>query len=123
MNIGIQREIRHGMVFSADYLRNIETRSLLGIDVNHVGDVGHFDATAATAAITDTNAAFGCPPGSAGINCAILAGAGIADYADHFDGFRTAHKETPSQWVLAAEELPCAIAQDHLVFVESKLHQ
>jgi hypothetical protein len=62
MNVGIQREIRHGMVFSADYLRNIETRSLLGIDVNHVGDVSHFNAAAAAAAIADTLAA--CGPGS-----------------------------------------------------------
>ena len=83
MNIGIQRELRSGMVFSADYLRNIETRSLLGIDVNHVGDVSHFDQTAAVAAITDTNASFGCPAGAAGIDCAIAAGAGIADYADN----------------------------------------
>src|SRR4029077_7114782 len=37
INIGIQREIRKGMVFSADFLRNVETRSLLGIDVNHDG--------------------------------------------------------------------------------------
>jgi hypothetical protein len=28
INFGIQRELRHGMVFSADYLRNIETRNL-----------------------------------------------------------------------------------------------
>ena len=38
MNFGIQREILRGMIFSADYLRNVETRSLLGIDINHVGD-------------------------------------------------------------------------------------
>jgi hypothetical protein len=83
MNIGIQREIRHGMVFSADYLRNIETRTLLGIDVNHVGDVSHFDQAAATAAINDTNASFGCGPGLAGIDCAIAAKADIAAYADN----------------------------------------
>jgi hypothetical protein len=28
INFGIQRELRHGMVFSANYLRNIETRNL-----------------------------------------------------------------------------------------------
>jgi len=83
MNIGIQREIRHGMVFSADFLRNIETRSLLGIDINHVGSVANFNATAASTAIDATNAHFGCGTGSAGIDCAILAGAGIGDYADN----------------------------------------
>lgn len=80
INFGIQREIRHGMVFSADYLRNIETHSLLGIDVNKVGDISTFNLAGATQAITDTNANFGCPAGSAGVDCAITAGATIDDY-------------------------------------------
>jgi hypothetical protein len=86
MNIGIQREIRHGMVFSADYLRNIETRSLLAIDVNKVGDISTFNLAGATQAITDTNAAFGCPAGPGGVDCAISGvnnggvGATIDDY-------------------------------------------
>jgi hypothetical protein len=54
INLGIQREIRHGMVLSADYLRNIETRTLLGIDVNKVGDVSTFSLPGATAAIAAT---------------------------------------------------------------------
>src|SRR5262249_21904134 len=45
MNVGIQREIRPGMVFTADYLRNVSTHTLLGVDVNDVGDVRFFDAT------------------------------------------------------------------------------
>jgi len=88
MNIGIQREIRHGMVFSADYLRNIETKSLLGIDINHVGDVSHFNRAAAAAAILATNQSFGCNlPGAAGVQCVVnnLAtnGASIADYSNN----------------------------------------
>ena len=31
MNFGFQREIRHGMVFTADFLRNVETHGLLGV--------------------------------------------------------------------------------------------
>jgi hypothetical protein len=83
MNIGIQRGIRPGMVFSADYLRNIETRTLLGVDINHDGDVRNFNRAAAQAAISDTNNSFGCGTGidSASIDCAIAAGAGMADYA------------------------------------------
>jgi hypothetical protein len=54
MNFGIQREIHRGMIFSADYLRNVETRSLLGIDINHVGDVSHFNLGNAQAAIANT---------------------------------------------------------------------
>ncbi len=83
INFGIQREIRHGMVLSADYLRNIETRTLLGIDVNKVGDVSTFSLPGAQAAISATNNAFGCGPGfdSGSTNCAILAGASMVDYA------------------------------------------
>jgi len=34
MNIGVQREIRPGMVFSADFVRNVATHYLLGVDEN-----------------------------------------------------------------------------------------
>jgi hypothetical protein len=72
INAGIQREIRHGMVLSADYVRNVETFALLDIDINHVGDVGYFNSSAAQAAITATNASVGCTqPGPAGVDCAI----------------------------------------------------
>jgi hypothetical protein len=56
INIGIQREIRHGMVLSADYLRNIETKTLLGIDVNKVGDISTFNQGGAQAAIASVEA-------------------------------------------------------------------
>jgi hypothetical protein len=80
MNIGLQREIRHGMVLSADYLRNVETRTLLAIDVNKVGDISTFNMGGATAARDATNASFGCPAGIGGVDCAIAAGASIDDY-------------------------------------------
>jgi hypothetical protein len=47
MNIGIQRELHHGMVLTADFLRNVDTHSLLGQDINHVGDVADFNLTGA----------------------------------------------------------------------------
>ena len=71
------------MVLSVDYLRNVETRSLLGIDINHVGDAKHIDMAAANAAITATNGSFGCPAGRAGVDCAIAAGAAMSDFADN----------------------------------------
>ena len=83
MNIGIQREIRHGMVFSADYLRNVETRTLLAVDVNKVGDVSTFNMAGATNAINVTNTGFGCPAGLAGVDCAIAAGASIDNYVSN----------------------------------------
>lgn len=59
MNVGIQREIRHGMILSADYVRNVETRSLLGVDVNHTGDARYFNMAGAQAAIANTLALCG----------------------------------------------------------------
>ena len=79
LNIGIQREIRPGMVFSADYLRNVETRSLAGIDVNRAGDASLFNPAGANAAVAATNASFGC----ATVDCAIAAGATMEDYANN----------------------------------------
>ena len=80
INFGIQREIRNGMVFSADYLRNVQTRSLIGIDINHDGSVRSFNQSAASTAIDTTNADFGCGTGTAGVDCAIAAGATFDDY-------------------------------------------
>jgi hypothetical protein len=54
MNVGIQREIKKGMVLTADYLRNIETHTMLGVDVNHVGDARYFNLANAQAATATT---------------------------------------------------------------------
>src|SRR5205807_3754682 len=43
----------------ADYLRNIETRTLLGVDINKVGAVSTFSLPGAQAAIADALAACG----------------------------------------------------------------
>lgn len=83
MNIGVQREIRAGMVFSADFVRNVQTHYLLGIDENHTGDIRYFNKTGALDAINATNGQFGCQPGVAGIQCAINAGANMAAYASN----------------------------------------
>jgi hypothetical protein len=79
MNIGFEHQLGKGVVWSGDYIRNVGTHTLLAIDVNHVGDVRFFNKAAAQNAIAATNAAFGC----ADVNCAIAAGATIADYASH----------------------------------------
>jgi hypothetical protein len=54
MNIGIQREILPGMIFSADFVRNVQTHYFLGIDENHTGDTRYFHKTAAQEAIRAT---------------------------------------------------------------------
>jgi hypothetical protein len=83
MNIGVQRELRPGMVFTADYLRNISTHTLLAVDTNHIGDVRFFNPLAAQAAISATNQQFGCGAGfdQASSQCSIGAGATISSYA------------------------------------------
>ena len=83
MNFGIEHEIRPGLIFSADFLRNVTTHSLLGIDINQTGSIKHFNLNAAQTAIANTNGSFGCGGGysSAAIDCAITAGATINDYA------------------------------------------
>jgi carboxypeptidase family protein len=83
MNVGIQRQFMKGTVLSVDYVRNVNTHSPLGLDTNKVGDARFLNAANALAAISATNNAKGCGTGTnaASINCAILAGATIADYA------------------------------------------
>jgi len=88
MNFGLQHEIRPGMVFTADYLRNIETHTLLAIDTNHVGDARFFNLANAQAAIAETLADCGVTSISAAIaSCPGLypsgGGASIADFASH----------------------------------------
>ena len=79
MNIGIQRELRRGMVFTADYLRNVATHNLLSVDSNHIGDARFFNLANAQTAIATTNGSFGC----ADVACAISKGATIVDYASN----------------------------------------
>ncbi len=67
MNIGIQREIRPGMVISADYIRNVQTHFLLGVDVNHSGDARYFNKAGAQSAIAATLTACGVASIQAGI--------------------------------------------------------
>jgi len=83
MNIGVQQQVGHNATFSVDYVRNVSTHYLLGLDTNKVGDARFLNTSAAQAAISATNASFGCGTGTGAtaINCAIAAGAQITDYA------------------------------------------
>ncbi|HTU48239.1 MAG TPA: carboxypeptidase regulatory-like domain-containing protein [Bryobacteraceae bacterium] len=79
MNAGFQRELRPGTVLTMDYLRNITTHLLLGIDQNHVGDIRYFNKSAAQAAIAATLTANGW----SSIQDAINHGATMADFASN----------------------------------------
>jgi hypothetical protein len=85
MNIGIQRELRPGLILSADFVRNVQTHYFLGIDENHTGDIHYFNKAAALQAISATTQSFGCGIGTDfnSIECAITGGAQMADYASH----------------------------------------
>jgi len=82
-NIGIQRQLARGTVLSVDYLRNVSLHYLLAYDTNHVGDARYLNMNAALNAINLTNQGFGCPNGTAGIDCSIAAGASIVDFANN----------------------------------------
>jgi hypothetical protein len=82
MNIGVQRQLKPGVVLSADYVRNVATHYLLSIDENHAGDIRYFNKTGALDSIAATNTKFGCAPTGAGVDCAISAGASMSDYAN-----------------------------------------
>lgn len=77
MNIGVQREVWKGGIFSGDYVRNVGIHFQQAIDANHVGDVNYFNAAAAANAINATLASFG----ATSIDEAIANGATIADFA------------------------------------------
>src|SRR5947209_20373806 len=83
MNIGIQRELRSGMVLTADYLRNISTHTLLALDTNHVGDARFLNMGAATNAIAATLTACGVATIDAAIvNCPGLHSSGRSTIVD-----------------------------------------
>jgi Carboxypeptidase regulatory-like domain len=73
MNFGFQRELRPGMVLSADFVRNVQTHFLLGVDQNHAGDIRYFDKKGAQSAIATTLAQCGV----ASIDAAIAACPGL----------------------------------------------
>lgn len=82
-NFGVQRELFKGAVLSVDYIHNSSLKIIQQYDVNHVGAARYLNTTAAKNAIGLTTAGYaGCAgTTAASINCAILAGAKIYDFA------------------------------------------
>ena len=89
MNIGVQRQLTRGGVFTADYVRNVSLHFQTAVDVNHVGDSRYLNQTAALNAINATAGAFGCATATSGataqaaVDCYLAAnpGASINDFA------------------------------------------
>jgi hypothetical protein len=82
-NIGVQQQIFKGAVLTADYVHMGTFRIEQTIDANHVGDSRYLNTTAAQNAIITTVNSFGCgtTASQTTIDCAIAAGATIADFA------------------------------------------
>jgi hypothetical protein len=71
MNIGLQHELRPGLIFTFDYLRNVTTRTLLGIDVNHGGAAANFNFANAVADRDTAQVLNGCSPGTNQVSCMV----------------------------------------------------
>jgi carboxypeptidase family protein/TonB-dependent receptor-like protein len=92
-NIGVQHEIKPGLVLSVDYLRNRGVHFGQIIELNRVGAANTLNVGTAQAAIAATANGFGADPdngvlgpcagiiGSAAINCLIANGGSIFDFA------------------------------------------
>jgi hypothetical protein len=60
MNIGIQRELKSGLVLTVDFVRNRGVHFNQTTDLNRIGAANTLDVGIATDAIIATNDAFGC---------------------------------------------------------------
>ncbi len=63
LNLGFQHEIEPGLVFSADYIRNIGEHYLIGIDQNHSGAARSYNLANALSARDAAQLAHGCLAG------------------------------------------------------------
>jgi hypothetical protein len=72
MNLGFQHEFRPGLMFTFDYFRNVTTRTLLGVDVNHGGAAATFNALNALADRNAAQVANGCPAGTNQVTCMVV---------------------------------------------------
>ena len=110
INLGIQHEIRHGLIFSADYLRNVETHALLGIDLNRTGAARYFSLSGAQAAIAATETACGHPGDLSGTiaDCSVINGPGAGATISNFAGNGLGSPGDIGESCEAAFGYPCA---------------
>lgn len=71
MNIGLQHELSPGLTLTADYLRNVATRTLLGIDVNQGGAANTFSVANAVNDRDTAQSTAGCPIGPGEVGCMV----------------------------------------------------
>jgi carboxypeptidase family protein len=71
MDIGLQHELKPGLIFNFDYVRDVTTRTLLGIDVNEGGAAATFNQTNAVSDRDAAQTANGCPTGFGQVSCMV----------------------------------------------------
>ncbi len=102
MNIGIQRELRKGMVLSADFVRNVQTHYLLGVDQNHAGDIRYFRKAGAQQAIASVIANCGggvsTVAGTYSANCVMDPSTGTNDMGTYGTASNPARPATMSDY-------------------------
>jgi len=70
-NVGLRHELRPGLVFTVDYVRQVATRTLLGIDVNQGGATDTFSLSNALADRDHAQVSNGCAPGTNQVICMV----------------------------------------------------
>jgi len=70
-NIGIQHELWPGMVLTLDYVRDVTTRTLLGVDVNQGGSASTFNVANAMSDRDAAQSANGCLTGPGQVSCMV----------------------------------------------------
>src|SRR6266566_1845702 len=84
-NIGVQRELRPGLVLSVDYVRNRSLHFLMQHNANRNGAADTLDITRALSAMNAVHASIRptpCPAGPTGVGCAVAAGARLTTYTN-----------------------------------------
>jgi hypothetical protein len=70
-DIGVQHELWPGLVLTLDYVRDVSTRTLLGVDVNQGGSANTFDATNAATDRDAAQTANACLAGPGQVSCMV----------------------------------------------------
>jgi hypothetical protein len=83
INIGMQRQIKPGLVLSLDYIMNRGVHFNMAVDRNRIGAANTLNLNLAQQAIGATLSGYGCGTGSPGIDCVIAAGGTIDDFANN----------------------------------------
>lgn len=78
MNLGLQQELRPGMILSIDYVRQIGLHNLMILDANHSGAAYSYNMTNAMAARDKAQLAAGCSAGYGQAQCMVNALGSVA---------------------------------------------